>query len=132
MTGRPSTIAIVDDEPRMRSALSRLLRVRGYSVVEFGGGAGFLAALETASFACVILDLHMPGINGFEVLDRLAGLERRPPVVVITGHDQPGTVEQVERLGAHAYLMKPVDETPLMRAIESAVAPPTDAAANGH
>jgi FixJ family two-component response regulator len=120
-------IAIVDDEPRMRAALSRLLRARGYGVMSFEDGAALLAAPKNHLFACILLDLHMPGINGFAVLETLATSERRPPVIVITGHDQPGNAERVERLGARAYLTKPVDETPLLHAIQTVLDSPPGA-----
>jgi FixJ family two-component response regulator len=119
MSENPPVIAVVDDEPRMRAALSRLLRARGYGVVSFEDGAGLFGAPNVQAFGCILLDLHMPGINGFAVLERLAGDSTRPPVIVITGHDQPGNAERVERLGARAYLTKPVDEVPLLHAIET-------------
>jgi len=119
MPENPPVIAIVDDEPRMRAALSRLLRARGYGVVSFEDGAALFDAPNVQAFGCILLDLHMPGINGFAVLETLAGRATHPPVIVITGHDQPGNAERLERLGARAYLTKPVDEVPLLHAIET-------------
>ncbi len=66
----------------------------------------------------------MPGMSGFEVLERLTLDIFSPPVIVITGHDQAGTAERVASLGARAYLTKPVDEEPLLRAINSALGGP--------
>jgi FixJ family two-component response regulator len=125
MPENPPVIAIVDDEPRMRVALSRLLRARGYSVMSFEDGAALLDAPKNHPFACILLDLHMPGINGFAVLEKLATSETHPPVIVITGHDQPGNAERAQRLGARAYLAKPVDEAPLLHAIEIALGSPS-------
>ncbi|RBP40376.1 response regulator receiver domain-containing protein [Roseimicrobium gellanilyticum] len=124
MSAEPPVIAIVDDEPRMRSALCRLLRVRGYAAVPFEDPALFLQTLETRKYGCVVLDLHMPEINGFDVLECVSRQAEMVPVIVITGHDQPGSAERVQRLGALVYLTKPVDEEPLLRAIEAALAPP--------
>ncbi|QIF03638.1 response regulator [Roseimicrobium sp. ORNL1] len=121
MSVEAPVIAIVDDEPRMRSALCRLLRVRGHAAVPFEEPALFLLTLETRKYGCVILDLHMPEIDGYDVLECLASQHQDVPIIVITGHDQPGSVERVQRLGASAYLTKPVDEEPLMRAIEQAL-----------
>lgn len=121
MPATSPVIAIVDDEPQMRTALGRLLRVRGYDTASFGDGSLFLNALQTDSFACVILDLHMPEPNGFTVLERLSERPAAPPVIVISGHDKPGNAERVTLLGASAYLTKPVDEGPLLQAIDSAV-----------
>jgi FixJ family two-component response regulator len=121
MSAEAPVIAIVDDEPRMRSALCRLLRVRGLAAVPFEEPALFLQTLETQTYACVILDLHMPEIDGFDVLECTTRQHQHVPIIVITGHDQPGSAERVQRLGARAYLTKPVDEEPLMRAIEQAL-----------
>jgi FixJ family two-component response regulator len=121
MSDEAPVIAIVDDEPRMRSALCRLLRVRGHTAVPFEEPALFLLTLETRKYGCVILDLHMPDIDGFDVLACIAGQHQDVPIIVITGHDQPGSAERLKRLGASAYLTKPVDEEPLLRAIEAAL-----------
>ena len=101
----------------MRRALRRLLRANGCEAVSFADGESFLAAHAEYPFDCLLLDLHMPGLNGFAVLRALAGLALRPAVIVLTGHDDPGNEERVSALGATAYLLKPVDESPLMAAI---------------
>jgi FixJ family two-component response regulator len=132
MPENPPVIAIVDDEPRMRAALSRLLRARGYGVVSFEDGAALFDAPNIQAFGCILLDLHMPGINGFAVLETLAGRATHPPVIVITGHDQPGNAERLERLGARAYLTKPVDEVPLLHAIKTVLGSPSAAVRAPH
>ena len=121
--GHPDpVIAILDDEPRMRSALHRLLATHGYRVENYACGADLLAALPTHPADCLVLDLHMPEVSGFDILAALDCRRIAMPVVVITGHDEPGTAERVQSLGASAYLKKPVDETALVAAIESAIA----------
>lgn len=110
-------IAVLDDEAKMRVALRRLLRPRGYEVAEFADAPELLKACADKDIACIILDLHMPGMNGFDVLERLARLPKAPPVIIITGHDQAGNAERVTRLGARAYLTKPVDGAPLLKAL---------------
>jgi CheY-like chemotaxis protein len=68
----------------------------------------------------VLLDLHMPGINGFGVLEAL-GVRHNPlPVIVITAHDEPGTAQRVRAFGACAYLRKPIDHNTLFAAIAEA------------
>ncbi len=127
-------IAVLDDEAKMRTALRRLLQLHGYRVALFESGAELLATYPTASFACILLDLHMPEVNGFTVLEKLAGSAAPPPVIVVTGHDQPGIAEHVRRLGARAHLTKPVDEGTLLHAIRSALEPgePADTSPNGN
>lgn len=115
MSSLPPLVAVLDDEVNMRIALRRLLSLRGYEVALFETGSDLLnACLSGPPIRCIILDLHMPGMNGFDVLSSLARSRHRPPVIVITGHDQAGNVERVTDLGARAYLTKPVDGGPLL------------------
>jgi len=113
-------VAVLDDEPEMRKALRRLLSTCGFRVAEYACGQDFLDALESQSLDFLLLDLHMPEMSGFDVLES-AALRRFPtPVIVITAHDEPGTSERVRALGAAAYLKKPVDRDALLSAIASA------------
>lgn len=123
MTQSPSIIAVLDDEPQMRKALRRLLTTHGLRVEDYERGADFLAALPSHPVDCLVLDLHMPDVSGFDVLAALAEQQDATPVVVITGHDGPGTVDRVCALGASAFLTKPVDESALLSAIRSTLSP---------
>src|SRR5262245_54003505 len=114
-------IAVLDDEPEMRKALERLLLACGFGVTVYATVDGLLASLSSALPDCVVLDLHMSGANGFDVLAQFASRWRHVPIVVITGHHESDTAERVGRLGAAADLCKPVDETALLGAIESTI-----------
>jgi len=114
-------VAVLDDEPEMRKALRRLLICRGFCVEEYGSGKDLLAALDSHPLDCLLLDLHMPGLHGFDVLEAFQSRHVRVPVIVITAHDEPDTAEQVRSLGAFAYLKKPVDRSALFSAIEAAM-----------
>lgn len=116
-------IAVVDDEPEMLRAIRRLLTSRGYCVEEYERGVDFLAALGSQPFECLLLDLHMPELDGFEVLRDLASRSNRMPIVVLSALDAPDTAERVRALGAVAYLRKPVDRETLLSAIRSAIDP---------
>ena len=116
----PPLIAVVDDEESVRKALSRLLRASGYVVETHASGAEFLASLDCRRPDAVVLDLHMPGVTGFDVHAAIGRLERVLPVIVITGHDSPDTRQRVVEGGVAAYLRKPVDEQLLLRAISDA------------
>lgn len=116
------TIAVVDDEDSVRKALERVLRASGMQVVTFPGGSEFLHALQTFSPQCIVLDLHMPKLSGFEVLEVLMQLANRPPVLVVTGHDSPEARARALAWGASAYLTKPIDDDLLLGEIASAVA----------
>ena len=113
---------MLDDEPQMRKALRRLLATHGFRVEAYEWGKDFLAALPSHAADCLVLDLHMPEVNGFGVLAALKSCRVITPVVVITGHDEPGRAERALSLGASAYLTKPVDELALLSAIKSAIA----------
>jgi FixJ family two-component response regulator len=110
-------IAVLDDEPQMGKALGRLLKTHGFEVVCFTQGAELFAACASRLPDCLLLDVHMPEISGFDVLERFAANRVSVPVVVITGHDQPGNAARVRALGAAEYLLKPLDETQLLAAI---------------
>jgi FixJ family two-component response regulator len=115
-------IAVLDDEPMFCRALARLLKTHGLDVETFTHGDEFLAACESRLPDCLLLDLHMPDLNGFDILERVAA--RHLPVLVITGHDQPGNAERVRALGGRDYFLKPVNESRLLGAIRAAINPP--------
>ena len=112
-------IAVLDDEPQLCRALARLLKTHDYDVVTFTRGEEFLAACASRLPDVLLLDLHMPGLSGFEVLERIA--VRLLQVIIITGHDQPGNAERVRALGGLDYFLKPVNDTQLLAAIRNAL-----------
>jgi FixJ family two-component response regulator len=114
-------IAVVDDEEPVRIALRRLLRSADLEVETFPSGAEFLDSLKSHQPACVVLDLHMPRVNGFAVQTQLVEAGSHLPVIVITGHDSPETRERVVAGGVSAYLRKPVDDQMLLDAIAIAI-----------
>ena len=114
-------IAIVDDEESVRKALGRLLDALGLRVQTFVDCPAFLAFLEGERPDCLILDLHMPGMSGLELLQAMQVRGEALPTIVITAHDEPGTRESCLRAGASLYLRKPLDGTVLMEAIAEAL-----------
>ncbi len=114
-------IAVLDDEPQFCKALGRLLKTHGLEVVAFSRGEELLAACASRLPDCLLLDLHMPGMNGFQVLEHLAAMHLPVPVVVITGHDQPGNAERLRALAVVDYLFKPLKESQLLDAISKVV-----------
>ena len=121
MTRTKSLIAIVDDEEPVRKALRRLLRSAGMDVKSFPSGVEFLESLTTEWPDCVVLDLHMPVMNGVEVQAQLAGLRVSVPVVIITGHDSDETRALALAGFPVAYLRKPVNDQLLLDAIALAL-----------
>jgi FixJ family two-component response regulator len=119
-TPRP-LIAVVDDEEPIRKALTRLLRSVGMDVVTFASGREFLDSLHRARPDCVVLDLHMPHVNGFDVQARLGESSTPVPVVIITGHDSVETRDRALAGQPAAYLRKPVNDQTLLDAIALAL-----------
>jgi len=113
-------VYIVDDDPRVREALSSLLRSSGKSVRIFSSGQEFLDFEREDSSACLILDLKMPRMGGLEVQKSIAA-KTSIPVIFITGRgDIPSTVTAMKE-GAVDFLTKPVDEAALLASVERAL-----------
>jgi FixJ family two-component response regulator len=115
-------VAIVDDEESVLRALRRLMRSAGITVEVFGSGIEFLKSLDGNRPDCVVLDLHMPRMSGFDVQQRLAESVDPVPVIAITGHDTPESRKRAMDAGATAYLRKPVDDRVLLDAVTAAIA----------
>jgi FixJ family two-component response regulator len=113
-------VAIIDDDPAVLKALSRLLRTHAFTVATFQSGQQFLATLPEPLPDCLILDLQMPGMTGLEIQQHLARKGIRIPTIIITAHDEAGIRERCKSAGAIAYLAKPVPQAALFDAIEAA------------
>ncbi len=121
MRKSPRLVAVIDDESSVRTALGRLIRVAGFDVETFATGADFLNAMERHRPDCVVLDLRMPFLSGFDVQQALRRLDGHVPVLVLTGDDSADHHQRAMRHGAAAYLRKPVDDALLIESIEMAV-----------
>jgi len=114
-------VFVVDDDHRVREALSSLLASVGLQVVAFGSAAEFLESEKPDSPACLILDLELPDTSGLELQRELAAGDG-PPIVFITGHgDIPASVRAM-KAGAIEFLPKPFSEQELLQAIDAAIA----------
>jgi FixJ family two-component response regulator len=114
-------LAVVDDDAEVRVALTRLVSSAGFAVETFASGAEFLRSIEDHPPDCLVLDLHMPDMSGFDVQAALARSHATVPVIVITGHDTPESRVRAVQLGAKGYLCKPVNDDVLLEAIEMAI-----------
>ena len=113
------TIGVVEDDASFRRALGRLLSAAGYSVAAFASAEEFLASESQGATACLVLDIHLGGMSGFDLQQRLATAGVPIPTVFITAHDDPVTRERA-RSGL-AYLQKPFREDALIGAIQQAL-----------
>ena len=118
---RQALVAIVDDDADVRVALMRLLSSAGFITETFASGSDFVRSVATHLPGCVVLDLHMPGLSGFEVQQELIDHYPEVPVVIVTGHDTSEARRRALSLGAKAYLSKPVDDEALLLAIRGAL-----------
>ena len=121
MTSERSVVFVVDDDSRVRDALTTLLGSAGLEVAAFASATAFLEADKPDAPACLLLDLDLPDISGLELQKEL--LERQaPPIVFLTGHgDIPSSVKAM-KAGAVEFLSKPVGDDELLRAIDAAIA----------
>ena len=107
-------IAIVDDDPAVRVSLSRLLRMHGFLPLTFSSGKAFLKTHASNPVACVLVDLMMPGVSGFEVKEQLAKSNPQLPVILITANANPEVCLKAEREGFAACLAKPFEASELI------------------
>lgn len=115
-------IAVLDDEKKFRVALTRLLQAHGHVVAGFATGEQLIAETQHRRFDCVLLDLHMPGMSGFDVLAALQRHPAPPPVIVITAHDDPDPSSRALALNAFECHRKPIGAPTLLGAIDRALA----------
>ena len=117
------TVYIVDDDGSVRRCLSRIVRHAGLDARDFPSAEEFLTARLDAPAhpACLVLDLHMPGLGGLELQRELAAGPAPCPVIFISGHgDIPATVQAMKQ-GAVTFLPKPFDDRDLLGAIHEAL-----------
>jgi len=115
------TVYIVEDDTSLRNAVRRLLRSAQYRVITFATAEEFRQSDFKSSPGCLLLDIRLPGISGFELREELLASGAQMPVIFITGQDRAGMEERAMLLGASAYLRKPVDEETLLGAIRLAM-----------
>jgi FixJ family two-component response regulator len=121
MSSDSPIVFVVDDDYRVREALSSLVASVGLEVAVFGSAQEFLESEKPDSPACLVLDLELPGTSGLELQRELAAGDG-PPIIFITGHgDIPSSVRAM-KAGAIEFLPKPFGEQELLQAIDAAIA----------
>lgn len=122
MNAIPVVVYIVDDDPEVRRALSRLLRASGYNTRSFASASEFLVSGEARlSAGCIILDLAMPGLNGLELQQHLAESGCPRPIIFLTGKGDISKSVRAMKAGAVNFLTKPVDVRELLAAVKEAL-----------
>ena len=108
------TVLVIDDEIAIRETLEQILSYEGYHVKKAGSGLDGLAAVASSAPDIILLDIKMPGMDGFEVLERLSADGHDMPVIVISGHGNIETAVEAVRKGAYDFLEKPLDRSRLL------------------
>jgi FixJ family two-component response regulator len=116
-----ATVSVVDDDHSVRRSLTRLLRSVGYQAEGYASAADFLAHFPRDGPACVLIDVRMPDISGFDLFRELQQRCPALPVVFITGHGDTAMADRAIKAGASDFLVKPIDEPLLLKAVERAL-----------
>jgi FixJ family two-component response regulator len=114
-------ISVVDDDDSVRESLSSLMRSVGFEVAVFASAEEFLSSDHLRNTDCLILDVRMPGMNGFELQRELGATHHQVPVVFLTAHWDDEARQRALKAGAVDYLFKPCDDGALLNAIDAAL-----------
>jgi FixJ family two-component response regulator len=120
MVGR-TLISIVDDDQFFRESMRKLVTLLGYTVQEFPSAADFLASVLLPETACLIADVHMPGMTGVELYGRLISLGHAIPTILVTAYPDEVVRDRALKDGVVCYLGKPLDDEDLERCLRSAL-----------
>src|SRR5260370_30395039 len=114
-------VSIVDDDESLRRSLRNLLGSVGLRVETFASAEAFLESLHQEQTGCLVLDLRMPGMNGFELLRHLSVSGSRIPAVILTAHADDETRQRSMQAWAPAFLSKPFNGNALLDAVRTAL-----------
>ena len=118
-----SLISIVDDDGPLRGSMRRLLRSLGYTVEVFPSAADFLASPRLGETACLIADVHMPGMNGDDLYRSVVNRGRTIPTILITAYPDDDVRDRALKDGVVCYLHKPIDKGQLVDCIRLSLSP---------
>ena len=118
-----SWVGIVDDDASLRAALARALRGSGIRVESFGSAEEFLECGSLGAVDCIVLDIHLGGLSGFDLRERLMASGTVPPIIFITGHDDVFAARARESGGG--FLRKPFDVSELLALVRPHLRPST-------
>ncbi len=120
--GNIPLISIVDDDQSVRTAMAEMVESFGYAVVTFASGSQFLASNNLHAVACLITDVRMPGMSGFDLHDKLTAATDDVPTIFLSAFPDEKGNDRAMKAGAVAYLSKPCRRNDLLAYIRSAVA----------
>ena len=117
MAKERSLTYVIDDDASVRKAFGRLLRSANLDAEMFSSAEEFLSSPKQKENACIIIDIRMPGLSGFDLQQRLSSEGIKIPVIVISASDDVQIRERARELGAIAFFRKPIDDQALLDAI---------------
>jgi FixJ family two-component response regulator len=121
IVSKPAVISIIDDDLMVRESTADLIISLGYQALTFDSGEQFLASGCLKDTACIITDLHMPGLNGLDLQSRLLAEGHRTPIIFITAYPKEAARSRALTAGAVAFLSKPFEESALISSLETAL-----------
>src|SRR5262245_43765881 len=116
-----SIIVVVEDDASMSQAIERLLHTEGFVAVMMSSAEAALEADAARIADCLILDIHLPGMSGFDLYRRVTESGKDLPAIFITAHDERANREEARRMGASSYLPKPFSGRALLDAVTCAL-----------
>ena len=114
-------VVVIDDDEAIRDSMAALLASAGFLVKTYDSGSEFLKSPDRSAGTCLVIDCQMPGVDGFELIDRLASEGEPAPVILMTGNCGPSIRSRAHSTGALAVLEKPFSEELLLDAIRRAL-----------
>ncbi|MCH8037056.1 MAG: response regulator, partial [Proteobacteria bacterium] len=117
-----TTVFVVDDDEALRDSLHQLFRSAGFEVRTFGSGEEFLAGYEPGRMGCLVADVRMPGMSGFDLKKEMTARAIDLPVIMITGDGDAAVERRAGKAGVVAFFHKPVTDEVLLGAVEKAIA----------
>jgi FixJ family two-component response regulator len=114
-------ISIIDDDPSVREATRSLVRSLGYQAQAFSSAEEYLQSNHVESSSCLITDLHMPGMSGADLQDRLLADGHHIPIIFMTAYFEDRIRDQVMDAGAFGFLRKPFDDESLIACLDKAL-----------
>ena len=118
---RARIVSVVDDDESLRRSLRNLLGSVGFRVETFPSAEAFLQSVHRDQTGCLVLDLRMPGMNGFDLLRHLSDTSSRIPTVILTAHGDDEARQRSLQAGAVAFLNKPFNGNALLAAVRTAL-----------
>ena len=114
-------ISIIDDDPSVREATQSLIRSLGYDAQVFASAEEYLQSERVSDSSCLITDLHMPGMSGTDLQDRLIADGYQIPIIFVTAYYEDRTRDRVMDAGAFGFLRKPFNDESLIACLDKAL-----------